>query len=194
MHVVARPGLSALSPTRLGSDARSEIAIVGALTAHKRPDLALRSAIEAGRGSDCRVVGQGPMRPALASLCEEAGLITDQVLCGSVDDATLADLMGRSNVILALSTEEAYGIGLADGIAAGAFPIAADIPSHREIFRMLGIPQSSLVPIDATVAAIAEKILFVLGGTSIPPALSSAPTWEDAATALQSLYQRVTQG
>ena len=189
---VARPGIDVAAPPSAAPDRRI-VAVVGALVAHKRPDLALRAAAEAGCGDDCRIVGRGPMEAALRELCGQLGLDDRQVVLGALGDQELADLLWASKVLVAPSTEESFGLALLDGIASGAVPVAADLPSHREILDITGCEPRHLVPVAAGVDVLAAAIGTAVAGPDVHLAVPP-PTWDDTAAGLEAVYEAVLGG
>jgi glycosyltransferase involved in cell wall biosynthesis len=189
---VARPGPSAFAQTtRRTVNSRDLIAVVGGLSHHKRPDLAIRAASQAGVGHRLRIVGNGPMRSELGELCEGHGLSADDTLLGTVDDDHLGDVLARSQLTLALSTEESFGIALLDGICAGAVPLASDIPSHREIIECTGWSERCLVPLSADPLAIASRIQELMASPPMRASGMHTPSWGAAVSAVEDEYVRL---
>lgn len=77
------------------------------------------------------LVGDGPLRSEIERYAEKAGL--EVILPGSVSENDLVNWYTASDIFVAPSLRESYGIALREAMAMGLAVIASDIPPHREV-------------------------------------------------------------
>ncbi len=89
-------------------------------------------------GVTVTLIGDGPERPRL--LARAAGL-TGVTFRGRVGDAELWEAYSSHDVVVlpSLTTAEAYGLVLGEGMAAGCVPVASDLPGVREVAGPTGL-------------------------------------------------------
>ncbi len=80
------------------------------------------------------IIGEGPQRKELARRFEEAGLSSQVVFTGGIDDARKNELIARTRIGLSLSREEGWGLSVTEFLAAGLPVVAMDLPVFRAIF------------------------------------------------------------
>ncbi|MEX2176147.1 MAG: glycosyltransferase [Pirellulaceae bacterium] len=82
------------------------------------------------------VVGDGPMRSEIQSLCERAGVGDRLHLSdGELEGQDLNDAYAAMNVMAFASQSDTQGMVLAEGMAAGLPVVAVDAPGARDIVR-----------------------------------------------------------
>ena len=109
---------------RLGEPG-DHVLFVGELVRHKRPELAIEAAAEAGRR--IKVVGAGPELERLRARYGGAGA----EFVGRVGDAQLAELYAEAAALVVPNVEE-FGIASVEAQAAGRPVIAVDAGGARE--------------------------------------------------------------
>jgi glycosyltransferase involved in cell wall biosynthesis len=108
------------------SEGGDDLLYVGELTRHKRVELALEAAEDAGRR--IRVIGDGPDLPRLQRRFQRAEFL------GRVDDAQLEREYATSGALVVPNVEE-FGIAAVEAQAAGCPVIAADAGGAQETVR-----------------------------------------------------------
>ncbi len=86
------------------------------------------------------VIGDGPQRAALEVRITEAAL-HNVTLVGRVSDTELWEAYSSHDVVVlpSLTNAEAYGLVLAEGMAAGCVPVASDLPGVRAVAGPTGV-------------------------------------------------------
>jgi len=89
-------------------------------------------------GARLLLVGHGPQEQAYRALAAGSGL--DVELHVDVDDDALRRLYRRSHAVVlpSVSSREAFGLALVEGMAAGCVPIASNLPGVREVVGRTG--------------------------------------------------------
>jgi hypothetical protein len=101
---------------------------------YERTDLLVRAVAELrNRAMLARlvVVGDGSSRAACRDLPARLGAQEVVAFTGAVDEETLGRWWASASLYATASTQEAYGIGLAEALVAGLPVVASDIPAHR---------------------------------------------------------------
>ncbi|HEX4720986.1 MAG TPA: glycosyltransferase family 4 protein [Pseudonocardiaceae bacterium] len=151
---------------------------VGRLERYKRVDRLIRAFALMPEPAELVIIGDGPDRDRLAELARGK----DIRLLGRVSDDELHRWYRTAGVVASLSEHEAFGLTVAEAIAAGSHVVLSDIPAHREF----GVDE--LVPADATDAEVATALTRALTGP-VPPAVE-IPSWDDVAAELVTLYEK----
>jgi glycosyltransferase involved in cell wall biosynthesis len=138
------------------------------------------------------VTGDGPAAADLRRTAAALGLADRVAFLGTVEREELERWLRTAAVYISLSESEAFGIGVAEGAAAGARVLASDIHAHREIAAFA--PDAvELVPTDADGSALAARIAAAL--TAGPPpagAGAGVPTWDAVTARTAALYEELT--
>ena len=92
------------------------------------------------RNVSLTIVGDGPLRPELDGRVAQAGLANVR-LTGRLPDVELRNAYASHDVIVlpSTTTAEAYGLVLAEGMAAGCVPVASALPGVSELARDTGL-------------------------------------------------------
>lgn len=100
----------------------------------------LLDAVAGQQDVDLTMVGSGPMSDEVAERVRREGL-TNVTLAGRLSDDDLEAAYQQADVIVlpSLTTAEAYGLVLAEGMAAGCVPIASALPGVVEVAAETGI-------------------------------------------------------
>ena len=118
---------------------RLRVLFVGQLRGYKGLHVLL-DAVTGLRNVSLTIVGDGPLRPELDGRVAEAGLANVR-LTGRLPDVELRDAYASHDVIVlpSTTTAEAYGLVLAEGMAAGCVPVASALPGVSELARDTGL-------------------------------------------------------
>ncbi|GAA0525602.1 hypothetical protein GCM10010172_02580 [Paractinoplanes ferrugineus] len=113
------------------------VLFVGQLRPYKGAHVLL-DAVDDLSGVSVTLIGDGPERPRLEA--RAAGIPGARVL-GRVGDEDLWHAYSTHDVIVlpSLTTAEAYGLVLGEGMAAGCVPVASDLPGVREVVGDSGL-------------------------------------------------------
>ena len=164
------------------------VLIATRLEAYKRVAQAIDAFAAADPDARLVVLGGGPEQ---ARLRERAAPLGDRVvIAGQVPLDELRSWLRSAAVVVTLSEHEAFGLTVVEGLAAGARVVASDIAAHREV-RAYGAPWVDLVAPDADAATIGRVIR---GALEAPRPLRdlALPTWDDAASRVLAVYERVS--
>jgi len=164
---------------------------VGRLERYKNVDLILK----AFRTLPCHavlvVVGEGPERERLAQQAGIDGTGGPVILTGGIPDSQLDWLLATATVVVSASDHEAFGLTMAEGLAAGTRIVASPIPAHAELARLAG--DDALVtladPRDTT--AFAGLLAEALAAGRPAADAVKLPSWAEVITDTRDLYSRV---
>jgi glycosyltransferase involved in cell wall biosynthesis len=163
---------------------RPIVLYVGRLERYKGVDRLIDSIAETRGALALEVIGDGPDRARLARLAE--GL--DVAFLGSVSDTELDGARRAATVVANLSSNEAFGMTLAEAAAAGARVVASRIPAHEELFA--GLP-GALVDANTPPASLAEILLEQSRLGRVPPGSARFKTWDEVWSETSDLYRRI---
>jgi 1,2-diacylglycerol 3-alpha-glucosyltransferase len=176
-----------VTPKTPGSIRR--ILCVGRLEQYKRVDRVIRAMAHLGPDHRLDVVGTGPAAAPLRQLAARLGLAGQVVFHGRLDEAAFTVCLAQASAAVSASAHEAFGMAVADALAAGLPTVAAPIPAHREVAALAGAGSRVIFadPEDeqALAAALSEA---TAGGRTRPAAL---PTWPDGVGATREIYAAV---
>jgi glycosyltransferase involved in cell wall biosynthesis len=140
------------------------------------------------------IAGDGPMRRSLEHQAAALGLAGSVVFHGFLPEDAKVALLRDSAVYLSASQFEGFGIPLVEAMAAGAVPVASDIPSHGFIFqdRQVGF-------LARTPEEMAERTLQVLEDSALRERMAREGrdlvcktwTWEAVALRYRALIDSV---
>ena len=121
--------------------AESLVLTVSRQEPYKRTELLVRAFAELrDRGTPARlvVVGDGPALASSRALAARLGVGDSVRFTGAVSDEELRHWWASASLYATASSQEAFGIGLAEALVAGLPVVASDIPAHREVIRRAG--------------------------------------------------------
>ncbi|GGV11276.1 glycosyl transferase [Kitasatospora herbaricolor] len=167
------------------------IGAVGRLVPGKRFDVLL-DALRELDGPRLVLIGEGPERPALERRAGRLGVRGRVLFTGERDD--VPDLLAALDVLAAPSTEETFGLGVLEGLAAG-LPVRHSACPALDELPPAAAPGALRIPSDPAAYASALRELYDLRATGTRP-LAPAPAVAryDAARAaaeLGALYDRL---
>ncbi|ESP89029.1 glycosyltransferase family 4 protein [Candidatus Halobonum tyrrellensis] len=136
-------------------------------------------------GYDLVVAGSGPYRDELERTARAAGVADRVTFAGYVDADRLPGLYAGAEAALTLSAFEAYGMTVAESLAAGTPCVvraAAALSDWRDT--------DGVVAVDATdPETVADAVRAAVGSGVVPP--ESLPTWEGTVDSVEATYERV---
>ncbi|GAA4590966.1 glycosyltransferase involved in cell wall biosynthesis [Actinoplanes octamycinicus] len=167
------------------------ILCVGRLEHYKRVDRVIRAMVPLGPAYRLDVVGDGPARSALKQLAGRLGVAGRVDFHGRLDDAAFAGCLARTSAAVSASAHEAFGMTVADALAAGIPTVAAPIPAHQELAGLAGSTAWLRLtdPEDTEALAGALRDAVAAGRSATPAPL---PTWADVVTATRDVYSALT--
>jgi glycosyltransferase involved in cell wall biosynthesis len=157
---------------------------VGRLEGYKGVQHAIRALGELP-GYDLLVAGSGPYRDALEHTARDAGVTERVSFLGYVDDDDLPGLYAGAAAYLALSSFEAYGLTVAEAIAAGTPCVVREAGALADWMRYEGIVGVSVIDPGTVGTAIAGVV-----GTD--PSRDALRTWNEVVDRTLAAYRRVT--
>jgi glycosyltransferase involved in cell wall biosynthesis len=158
----------------------------GRLEPYKQLDRLIGALAELPPDWRLAIAGEGPARAGLTELVAASGLAGRVEILGRIPDGELRSLLRAASVVASLSRHEAYGLTLVEGLAAGASVVASDIPAHREVLE--GQQATSLVPVDASAAAVAAAILERVAAGRPESVPETVVDWDEVAARTLSVY------
>jgi len=177
-----------------GLDAVREpvVLTVGRLERYKNVDLIIQAFRALPSPATLVVVGDGPDRSRLERLARTGEDRWPVIFTGQISDTRLGGLLAQASVVTSASDHEAFGLTLAEGLAAGARVVASAIPAHAEVARLAGA--------DAPVALVDPRDIRRFGASlaasvqagRVPAGHLRLPSWAEVLAATRELYARVT--
>jgi glycosyltransferase involved in cell wall biosynthesis len=174
--------------------AEQVVLAIGRLERYKRMDLIITACRALGAEVTLVVVGDGPDRPRLERLASETGSGGSGGsvrFTGRVSDAELGELLATAAVVTSASEHEAFGLIVADGLAAGARVVASAIPAHREVGRLAGADAPIVYVDPANTGEFAAALAAALAMGRPPADRVRLPSWDEVAEQVRELYGEV---
>jgi glycosyltransferase involved in cell wall biosynthesis len=179
-----------------------DIVSVGRLIDEKRVDV-LIEAVDRLRhrfpSLTCTIVGDGPERARLEGLVDRLDVRRHVRFMGSVDEATLVDVLHGASVLALPSVREGFGIAVIEAQACGAVPVVARAP-HSAAWMLLEDGVDGLVcnpEADAFADAIGRLLADRESWTRMSgAALASAASrdWSTIAGQMERVYLDLAAG
>jgi glycosyltransferase involved in cell wall biosynthesis len=166
------------------------VLVAGRLHPYKRVDRVLEAFALVPAPARLVVLGDGPAGAELRS--RAAGLGGRAGFEGTVSRDVLGRWLATADVYVSLSEQEAFGIGVAEGAAAGARVVASDIAAHREI-AALAPGRVDLVPAGAVAADVAGALRRALAAGRPAGAPHGIPSWDEVATRTAAVYEEAVR-
>ena len=110
---------------------------------------------------------------------------------GRISDAELDQLLATAAVVTSASEHEAFGLIVADGLAAGARVVASAIPAHREVGRLAGADAPIVYVDPADTGEFAAALAAALAMGRPPAGRVRLPSWGEVAEQTRELYGSV---
>ncbi|KTG10444.1 glycosyl transferase [Haloprofundus marisrubri] len=160
---------------------RPYLLTVGRLVEYKGVQHAIRALSDLPE-YDLLVAGSGSYREGLERLAREIGVVERVEFLGYVDDDELPNLYAGAAAYLTLSTHEAYGMTVAESLAAGTPALvreAGALVDWADRADCLGVSA-----VDSGTVAEAVRRVVELDAPATP-----LPTWTEVVDALESKYR-----
>ncbi|MFD7906308.1 glycosyltransferase [Kitasatospora sp. NPDC059747] len=167
---------------------------IGRLVPGKRFGVLLEALAELDPDARLVLIGEGPERAALERMAAELGVRERLVLTGERDD--VPELLTALDVLAAPSTEETFGLGVLEGLAAG-LPVRHSACPALDELPPSAAPQARRIPSEPAAFATALRELRHLNDHSAgplphPPAVGHYDIVRVAAD-LGALYDRLAR-
>ena len=137
------------------------------------------------------VVGQGSDRERLERHAGNSDPKRPILFTGRISDELLHEFFARASVVVAASDHEAFGLSVAEGLAAGARVLASAIPAHTEIAKRVG-PDAAITLIDMRDSGgfVQHLEQLLLAGRTTSENFK-LPSWADFVTDVRGVYAHV---
>jgi glycosyltransferase involved in cell wall biosynthesis len=160
---VSTPALDDLPP----KTPSARLVAVGRLVPSKRFDHAIRALAEVRQvleSATLTIVGEGPERPRLERLADELGVGNAVQLAGRVSESAKVEILERSDLLVACSVREGWGLTPTEAARLGTPAVVYDIPGLRdsvvhERTGLLASPQPTSLA-DAVARVMADSTLY----------------------------------
>ena len=159
----------------------------GRLERRKRVDRAIAAMASLTPMFQLVVVGDGHARRRLMGHAADLAVSSRVRFAGPVSDADLHRWLSTARLVVNLSEEEAFGLQVLEGIAAGASVIASDIPAHREAGHYVADPGITFVSPEGSPLEVADAIRHAVTIPAPAPA-RPLPSWADLVDRTLALY------
>jgi glycosyltransferase involved in cell wall biosynthesis len=164
----------------------------GRMVSYKRLDVVVAAFAQVASDAQLVITGGGPEESRIRSLIEELRLGHRVRVLGRVDSADLTRWQRTAAVFVSLSTQEAFGLSVAEAAVAGAAVVASDIPAHREVLALAG-QELGLVALNAHTSDIAKSINMAISAEHRAPAKLGFRSWENVAEDVLESYREAIQ-
>jgi glycosyltransferase involved in cell wall biosynthesis len=163
------------------------VLFVGRIEKYKQVDHLINAVELLSEDVELVIVGDGPERPDIARRASRSGASV-RVL-GRVEDDVLHRWQRTAKVVVSLSLNEAFGIVIAEGLAAGASVVASNIAAHREVV-VEHSKRTELVDPDASAHEIALAVSRALCRDRESAPGYNTTSWGDVAERICGLYRQ----
>lgn len=133
---------------------------------------------------DLVIAGSGPYRDRLEVMAREAGVADRVTFTGYVDNDRLPGLYSGASVFLSLSTVEAYGMTVAESLAAGTPCVVRETGALSDWVSHMGCVGIS----EPTPEAVATGVTAV---RDRDPSADGLMSWDDVVGSVESVYDEV---
>jgi glycosyltransferase involved in cell wall biosynthesis len=177
--------------TRTPRSTGHRILCAGRLERYKRVDRVLHALAHLPADHHLDVVGSGPARPELEQLARRLALTDRVVFHGRLPDDAFAACLAGAAAAVSASGHEAFGMAVADAVAAGVPAVASFIPAHRELAALAGSGARLWLVNPDDEAALAGALRMAVGAGRTEPAGDALPAWSDVVAATRRVYASV---
>jgi glycosyltransferase involved in cell wall biosynthesis len=167
------------------------ILCVGRLERYKRVDRILRALSHLDEEHHLDVVGTGPARPELESLTRRLGLADRVTFHGRLNDHAFAAAVAGASAAVSASAHEAFGMAVADAIAAGIPTVASFIPAHRELAVLAGSGVQLWLVNPDDEEGLAGALRRAAATDRAENTESPLPSWPDVVASTRQVYASV---
>jgi glycosyltransferase involved in cell wall biosynthesis len=172
---------------------RTVVLIVGRLERRKRVDRAIAAMAGLSPAFELVVVGDGPAGPRLIGHAVDLQVFSRVRFTGPISDADLHRWLSTARIVACLSQQEAFGLAMLEGIAAGAPVVASDIAAHREAGGYVGDLGVGFVSPEGSPFEVADAIRAAVT-IPAPVLVRPLPSWADVVDRTLAVYQEVLGG
>jgi len=165
--------------------------VVGRLEAYKNVHLAVRLVRELPVEYSLVVIGDGPCRDELRFLAERLGVAHRVRLINGASRADLLRWYKTCDLVLNFSEQEAFGITVLEGLAAGK-PVLVNNRAGLAELALRFKAVSSLDVHRTSVRDIASRVQKIVSGYNFPVNLRDY-TWDEAVEQYIETYTRILQ-
>lgn len=137
------------------------------------------------------LVTQGPQTEQLRLGLARASKNPQSRLLSAVSREDLEALYHAADVVVTMSTREAFGMTVIEAAAAGCAIVASDIPAHREVAARIDPRRVRLVDASAHPRVVADAIRSVFADLRLPARDPRIATWRDVAIQTAKIYRAV---
>lgn len=166
------------------------ILTAGRLHRYKRLDRVVDAFARVEPPARLVVLGDGPARAVVSAQAAALGLAQRVAFPGTVPRSELDAWLRTAAVYVSLSEQEAFGIGVAEGVGGGARVVASDIAAHREIAAMAQGAIDLVAP-DAQAETVAAALRGALASPPPPGAARGLPGWDEVTGRTAALYDEL---
>jgi glycosyltransferase involved in cell wall biosynthesis len=171
---------------------RPVVFAAGRLEEYKQVDRLVRSVPSLPEDVLVVIAGDGPELPRLRRSAMDLGVGDRVRFLGHVPRAELQRWQRAAAVVVSLSRHEAFGLILLEGAVVGAALVATDLPAHRELSALLGVPMGWLPPAPEP-TDVARAVIEALSSRPglLPEKLIDSLSWQANAARTMALYEQV---
>jgi 1,2-diacylglycerol 3-alpha-glucosyltransferase len=173
-----------------GAD-RPVVLTVGRLERYKNIDLIIDAFQALPSPASLVVVGDGPDRPRLERHTRTGQDRWPVIFTGKISDTQLGGLLAQASVVTSASDHEAFGLTLAEGLAAGARVVASAIPAHAEIAELAGADAPVVLVDPRDTGQFSALLAASVRAGRVPAGHFRLPSWAAVVAATRELYARV---
>jgi glycosyltransferase involved in cell wall biosynthesis len=163
---------------------------VGRLQRRKRVDRAIAAMAALAPTFELVVVGDGPARRRLMGHAADLQVSSRVRFTGSVSDNDLYRWLSTARLVVTLSQQEAFGLQVLEGVAAGVPVVASDIPAHREAGNHATGTGVTFVSPEGSPLEVADAIRSALTLPAQAP-VRPLPSWTDVVDRTLALYEEL---
>jgi glycosyltransferase involved in cell wall biosynthesis len=167
------------------------ILCVGRLERYKQVDRILRALTHLDDDHRLDVVGSGPARLELENLARRLGLADRVTFHGRLSDEAFAAVTAGASAAVSASAHEAFGMAVADAVAAGIPTVASFISAHRELAVLAGSGVKLWLVNPDDEVALAAALSRAAGTGRAENAESLLPSWPDVVASTRQVYASV---
>lgn len=167
------------------------VVTVGRLERYKNVDLIIDAFQALPSPARLVVVGDGPDRPRLEQHAEASDSAWPVSFTGKILDSELDRLLAQANVVTSASDHEAFGLAVADGLAAGTQVVASSIPAHLELARLAGTDASITLVDPRDAGKFADSLAAALRAGRVSAPDLKLPSWAEVIADTRDVYSQV---
>jgi len=166
---------------------RSRVVLaIGRLESYKRLDVVVEALAHLPPEYTLVIIGKGPQEGYLRRIAQRSGIESRIEMLGNVPDSEVQRWLRTADVSVTLSQREAFGLFVAESLAAGTPLVASNIAAHREVLESAGAGAWGRLVEDYRGVTVAHAILAAGRLERRPFRIG---TWDDVAEATLAMYE-----